>query len=54
MSKIKEGLLELLDGLEYSLDENGSICFGNEESYREFFRRAEEMAKRYGNKENFN
>ena len=53
MSKIKEGLLELLDGLEYSLDENGSICFGNEESYREFFRRAEEMAKRYGNKENF-
>ena len=49
-------LLELLDGLEYSLDENdenGSICFGNEESYREFFRRAEEMAKRYGNKENF-
>ena len=53
MSKMKEALLELLDGLEYSLDENGSICFGNEESYREFFRRAEEMAKRYG-KENSN
>ena len=34
---MKEALLELLDGLEYSLDENGSICFGNEESYREFF-----------------
>ena len=54
MSKMKEALLELLDGLEYSLDENGSICFGNEKSYREFFRRAEEMAKRYGNKENSN
>ena len=53
MSKMKEALLELLDGLEYSLDENGSICFGNEESYRECFRRAEEMAKRYG-KENSN
>ena len=51
MSKMKEALLELLDGLEYSLEENGSICFGNEESYREFFRRAEEMAKKYG-KEN--
>ena len=51
MSKMKETLLELLAGLEYSLDENGSICFGNEESYREFFRRAEEMAKKYG-KEN--
>ena len=50
---MKEALLELLDGLEYSLDENGSICFGNEESYREFFRRAGEMAKRYG-KENSN
>ena len=48
---MKEALLELLDGLEYSLDENGSICFGNEESYREFFARAEEMAKQYG-KEN--
>lgn len=54
MAKMKEALLELLDGLEYSLDENGSICFGNEESYREFFARAEEMAKRYGNKENSN
>ena len=53
VSRMKEALLELLDGLEYSLDENGSICFGNEESYREFFRRAEEMAKRYG-KENSN
>ena len=53
MSRMKEALLELLDGLEYSLDENGSICFGNEESYREFFRRAGEMAKRYG-KENLN
>ena len=48
---MKEALLELLDGLEYSLDENGLICFGNEESYREFFVRAEEMAKKYG-KEN--
>ena len=47
-------LLELLDGLEYSLDENGSIWFGNEESYREFFRRAERMAEQYGNKENSN
>ena len=55
MSKIiTKGLLELLDGLEYSLDENGSICFGNEESYREFFRRTERMAEQYGNKENSN
>ena len=54
VSRMKEALLELLDGLEYSLDENGSICFGNEESYREFFRRAERMAEQYGNKENSN
>ena len=54
MSRREEALLELLEGLEYSLDENGSICFGNEESYREFFRRTEEMAEQYGNKENFN
>lgn len=52
MSKMKETLLELLAGLEYSLEENGSICFGNEESYREFFARAERMAAEYGNKEN--
>ena len=51
VSRMKEALLELLDGLEYSLDENGSICFGNEASYREFFARAEEMAKKCG-KEN--
>ena len=52
--KVSKTLLELLDGLEYSLDENGSICFGNEESYREFFRRTERMAEQYGNKENSN
>ena len=48
---MKEALLERLDGLEDGRDENGSICFGNEESYRELFARAEEMAKKYG-KEN--
>ena len=53
-TKVSKTLLELLDGLEYSLDENGSICFGNEESYREFFRRTERMAEQYGNKENSN
>ena len=53
-TKMSKTLLELLDGLEYSLDENGSICFGNEESYREFFRRTERMAEQYGNKENSN
>ena len=54
IQKVSKTLLELLDGLEYSLDENGSICFGNEESYREFFRRTERMAEQYGNKENSN
>ena len=53
-TKVSKTLLELLDGLEYSLDENGLICFGNEESYREFFRRTERMAEQYGNKENSN